>query len=202
MALKNEGLQTVESFSRAMNIQKNTAIRYMHELRIHGFVKSQRGINGKRLYEISPLKLKKIGSDGFFDILNENSSMKIQKPFEHRIYGRQMEIEEVIIRTLKTGDSRIILASLPLFKKVNDWSLLYKLAKNGWERHVGILYDLSRKYFRVKKMDGRIMRRLKEAPVHEKYIIGNIRSDDFKQLEREWKIHVPFNKSDIEKLGA
>jgi hypothetical protein len=203
MAMETEGLHTLGSFSRAMNIQKNTATTYLHELRERGFVETKRGRRGKRLYRISPVRLKKIGSRGLFEIINENSRLKLQEPLEYVVYGRDMTIEEAIVESLKTGDSRTILASLDLFRKVSDWSLLYTLAKkNGLTRHVGALYTLSRKLFRVRRIDGRILRRMRESHVRNKFIIPNLRSDDFTDIEKEWGVHIPFNKSDMERLGG
>jgi hypothetical protein len=201
MAKREDGLNTLEGFSRDMNIQKSTAVLYLHELRKRGFVKTLRGRRGGRLYDISPVSLRKTGSEGFYEVLNENSTLKIQEPFVHRVYGRNMRIEEVIVEAIKTRDSRTILSSLALFRKVKDWSGLYELAKKqGLERHTGALYSLSRRLFRVKSIDGRILRRMKEAPVKDKFMIPKLRSDDFKDIEEEWGVHIPFNKSDIGKL--
>lgn len=201
VAKETEGLHTVGSFSRSMNIHRNTAITYIHALRKNGFVETKRGKKGKRLYDISPLKLKKIGSRGFFDVLNEHSSLKIRKPFEHRVYGKTLTLEETVIYALKTRDFRIILASIKLFQNINNWNLLYNLAKkNGLERHIGALYALSRKYFRVRRIDGRILRRMKQSPISQKYVIPKLRSSDFREIENEWRVFIPFNRGDLERL--
>ena len=201
MALETEGLHTIESFSSTMNIQKKTGIVYIHMLRKSGFVKTMRGRRGNRLYDISPLRLRKVGSGGFIDIINQNSNMKIQRRYEHRIYGRDVTIEEAIIYALKTENSRIILASLRLFRKELDWKGLYTLAKKDRvERHLGALYDLSRRFFRVRKIDGRILRRMMETSVRKKYLVGKRKSHDFTDIEKKWKVHIPFNRSDMERL--
>jgi hypothetical protein len=201
MAMEREGLYTLESFSRAEGIKKETAVLYLHELRKRGFVRTMRGRGGGRIYDISSLSLRKMGSEGFYDVLNRNSPLKIREPFEHRVYGREMTIEEVIIEALKTRRSRIILASLGLFRKVRNWSMLYKLAKKeGLERHAGALYSMSRRLFRMKSMDDRILRRMKEARAKDKFMIQGLRSDDFQDIEREWGVYIPFNKSDLEKI--
>jgi len=203
MAMEREGLYTLESFSRAEGIKKDTAVLYLHELRKRGLVRTTREKRGKRFYDVTPISLREVGSKGFYEILNENSPLKIQEPFVHRVYGKEMTIEEVILKALKTRSSRIILASIGVFRKVRDWNLLYELAKNeGMERHAGALYSLSRKFFRVKRMDSRILGRMKEALVKDKFIIPKLKSDDFKDIEKEWGVHIPFNKSDIEKLGV
>ena len=203
MAMEREGLYTLESFSRAEGIKKDTAVLYLHELRKRGLVRTTREKRGKRFYDVKPVSLRQIGSKGFYEVLNENSPLKIREPFVHRVYGREMTVEEVIVEAVKTQRSRIVLASLGLFRKVRNWSLLYELAKKeSLERHVGALYSLSRRIFRVKSMDGRILRRMKEACVKDKFIIPGLKSDDFQDLEREWGVYIPFNKSDLEKLGV
>jgi hypothetical protein len=203
MAMEREGLYTLESFSRAEGIKKDTSVLYLHELRKRGFVRTTREKKGKRFYDISPLTLREIGSKGFYEILNENSPLKIQEPFVHRVYGREMPVEEVIVRAIKTRSSRIILASLGLFRKARNWNILYEIAKKeGLERHAGALYSLSMRFFRVRRMDDRILGRMKEAAVKDKFMIPKLKSDDFKDIEEEWGVHIPFNRSDMEKLGV
>jgi len=204
IAKRTEGLHTLDSFSRALGIRRGTAVLYIHDLRAAGFVKTMRGARGKRIYEISPLWLREIGSPGIFDTLNENSPLKLREPFEHRVYGRILSPEEAIVRALGTKDHRVILVSLEMFRKIRDFSLLYRLARReGLERQAGALYALCRRYFRVRRMDGRIMRRMKTSSAHsakEKYIIEGMRSSDFTDIEKEWGVFVPFNKSDMKKL--
>jgi len=201
VAKREDGLNTLEGFARGMNIQKSTAVLYIHELRKKGFVRTMRGKGGGRLYDISPLSLRKTGSDGFYDVLNRNSPLKIQERFEHRVYGRTMTVEEVIVEAMRRRDSRIILSSLALFRKVEDWSLLYMLAKkHGLVRQAGALHALSRRIFRVRRLDGRILRRMREAHVEDKFIVPKLKSDDFQDIEKEWGVYIPFNKSDLEKI--
>lgn len=206
IAKRTEGLHTLHSFSRALGIRRGTAVLYIHDLRAAGFVKTMRGARGKRIYEISPLWLREIGSPGFFDTLNENSPLKLREPFEHRVYGRILSPEEAIVRALGTKDHRVILVSLEMFRKIRDFSLLYGLAKReGLERQAGALYALCRKYFRVRRMDGRILRRMKGGPLKAdeyEYIIGGMKSSDFRDIETEWGVWLPFKKSDLEKLGV
>jgi hypothetical protein len=203
MAMEREGMYTLESFSRAEGIKKDTSVLYLHELRKRGFVRTTREKRGKRFYDVRPLSLKEIGSKGFYEMLNENSPLKIQEPFVHRVYGREMPMEEVIVRAIKTRSSRIILASLGLFRKARNWNLLHEIAKKeGLERHTGALYSLSMRFFRVRRMDDRILGKMKEAAVKDKFIIPKLSSDDFKDIEEEWGVHIPFNKSDMKKLGV
>jgi hypothetical protein len=203
MAMEREGLYTLEGFSRAEGIKKSTATLYLHELRKRGFVRTTREKKGKRFYDVSPVSLREIGSKGFYQVLNENSPLKIREPFVHRVYGREMTIEEAIIEALKTRRSRFVLASLGLFRKPMDWNRLYGLAKReGLERHVGALYSLSRRIFRVRAADERILRRMGESRVKDRFMVPKIKSDDFKDIEEEWGVYIPFNRPDLEKLGA
>ncbi len=197
MAKQLRGMQTVSSISRKLGIGRRTAINYICEMRKGGYVTESRGKNKTRIYEISPLTGRMHGYPGLYDIINSNSPIKLVKPYEHRVYC-EMSVEEAIVRAIKTRDFRAILASLALFRKVKDWSLLYKLAKEeNLQRQVGALYDLARKCIRVRKMDKRIRNNMKQSKNVEKFIIKNMKSSDFTGIEKEWGIFVPFNKSDL-----
>lgn len=202
MAAKRvEGMHTLGSLSRAFGIKRSTAVTYIHFMRENGFVETRRGRHGKRLYDISPVRLKIVGFPGFVDVLNKNSPLKIQKRLEQRVHGKEPTIEETIIYALKEKDSRILLASLPLFKKVKDWSLLYSLAKKeGLARHVGAFYSLARKHFRVARADKRILRRMKKSNVCSRHLIGRMGSKDFRYIEKEWGVFIPFNNADLNRL--
>ncbi len=197
MAKKLSGLQTVSSISRTLGVSRRTAINYVYEMRKRGYIVESRGKAKIRIYEISPIPRASYGYPGLYDVINANSPVKIAKPYEHRMYHK-MSVEEAIVRAVKTKDFRVILASLALFRKVKDWKLLYSYAKKeGLRRHVGALYDTARKCTRVKRMDNRIRNKLKQAKSREKFIITGMRSIDFKDIEKEWGICVPFNKSDL-----
>ena len=175
-AREAEGLHTAESLAKSMGIKKSTAVLYIHEMRKGGYVRTMRGRRGKRLYDISPLSLRKVGSDGFIDILNRNSSLKIQRPFKQRVYGKKLTIEEALVRALKSDEPRIVLASLGLFKKPLDWKRIYRLAKKeGLEREIGSMYELSRRCFKVRRMDGRIRKKLRDSPIRKGFIIRRVR---------------------------
>jgi len=199
IATKLKGFQTVSSIQRILGISRRTAINYIYELRKRGFLRTTRGENKIRIYEISPIPKKRLGYPGLYNIINMNSPIKIAKPYEHILY-REMPIEEAIIRAIKTKDFRTILAALALFGKVIDWSLLYKFAKKeGFQHHVGALYDVARSCIRVRRMDKRIRNKLKQAHGRNRFIIPKLKSKDFKDIEKEWKIFIPFNKSDLSK---
>jgi len=200
IAKKNEGFHTVESFSKSMGIKRETAINYLYFMRKKGFVETKRGKKGKRLYEIMPLKLKKIGHPGLYETINRYSSLKLTMPIEERS-DHKITPEEAVVRAILTRDFRVVLASLELFKKTKDWWLLYNFSKKcGVERFVGALYSLSRKLFKVRSIDKRVLGLLKKSRIRERYIIPRARSSDFKEIEKEWKVYIPFSKSDVQRL--
>ncbi len=203
VAKRAEGLHTAESLAKALGIRRNTAILYLHRMRKKGFVKTLRGKRGKRLYDIAPLQLRPVGNEGFIEILNRNTSMQIMEAYVHRIYGKQLSLEEVIIWCMSSGDYRLVLASLELFRKAENWELLYSLArKASIERHVGALYMLIRRYWRMKHPNESVLRKLMKAKGNRKYLIPQMRSRDFKDLEKEWNVFIPFNKADMDRIGA
>lgn len=201
LARNLQGLQTISSISKKLEVKRKTAVNYVYELRKGGFVKTTRGRKKIRVYEISPVRKKELGYPGMYDIINRYSPIKLVKPYEHRVHGKPMSIEEAIVRAIKTGDFRTILASLALFSHVKDWSLLYECAKKeDVRRQAGAMYDLSRKALLVRRIDRRIERRLLEAPIEKKYLIPNVKSSDFKDVEKKWRVFIPFRKEDLRRF--
>ncbi|MFP4046001.1 MAG: helix-turn-helix domain-containing protein [Candidatus Aenigmatarchaeota archaeon] len=202
IAKKLEGLQTVESISRELDIKRRTAINYLSKLRQEGYIHRQsRGKGRKRLYRIKPRKKRETGKPGLYETINENSPIEVVVPYETRVHGREITSEEAIARAVEKGEFRLILASLALFRKVEDWFDLYNEAKKkGVGRKVGALYDLSRKTVsKISRMDGRVRNLLKKTDVDDKYIVSGLKTDDFKSIENEWNVWVPFNKEDLKR---
>lgn len=197
---ETEGLHTVESFARELGIGRQTAINYLHAMREEGIVSTERGAGGKRLYRISPLRLREFGYPGLIETINLHSQLKLDSPVMERS-DHEITIEEAIARAAASGDFRMVMASLPLFQKVADWWMLYKLSRDlGVARQVGVLYSLSRNLFRVKSPDKRVLVLMKKARMRGKFIINGMRSRDFVALEKEWGVLIPFNRSDLDKL--
>ena len=198
VAREAEGLHTADSFSRALSLRPSTAIFYLHRLRQAGFVRTQRGKRGKRLYDISPLQLRPVGSPGFLDIINAQSVCPVSAPCPARVYGRRLTLEEAIVEAIGTKDYRIIRAALSAFRSVHRWDLLYTAAKKAQqERQVGALYALARRLYRIRAMDGRFLRLFREAPLRENFLSPPLRSRDFTDIEKEWGVRLPFNKADV-----
>ena len=86
-----------------------------------------------------------------------------------------------------------------LFSKVRDWKKLnYYAHKEGLGRNIGALYDVARKVIKVRKIDKRVKNSLLKSKVKSKFIIPLIKSKDLKDIEDEWNVYIPFNKSDLE----
>lgn len=195
---KIEGINTIDLIQRKLNVKRNTAIKKIHELRKLGYVETSGGGKQPRLYRISRIKIQKIGNPGLYDVINRNSPIKLVKPYEHRIVNGKLSIEETIVRAIKTGDFRLILASLALFNKVKNWARLYNLAKKeNIRRKIGALYEVAKKIIRVRKMNYKMMKLMLNAKNEEKYIVKGIKSNDFKNIEKKWNVYIPFNMIDL-----
>ena len=192
-----EGMQTIASIMSILKVNKKKAIYYVHRLRKKGYVKAKRRSDGMRIYQISFEN--RLNGTSYYEIINNNSPIKIAEPEDYRIYGKQPSIEETIVFAIKTKQLRVILAALALFRKVKDWHKLYQLAKKSHiEKQIGALYDLSRKTMRVKKMTRRFRNNALPKDNKYQYIIQNLKSDDFQRIENTWKVRIPLNRSDLE----
>jgi hypothetical protein len=194
---KLEGIQTISSVMDILKIDKNKAIKYVSHLRKEGYVKTKRLKNKTRVYNISFEN--KLKGRTYEEIINENSPIKISPLKKYYIYRKKVTFEEVLIYSIKTGSLRTILATLNLFKKIDDWKLLYKLSKkNHLERQVGALYDLSRKIMKTRRISRNFIRNSlpKDNPKY-RYVIKNLKSKDFKDIEKKWRVYLPFNKEDL-----
>ena len=198
MFRKLDGVQTIESIMSILGANKTRAIYVVHKLRKNGYVKTLLAPDRRRVYYISYEN--KMGGTSYYEIINKHSPIKLSETETYKIYGRDVSMEETFIFAIKSRKIRLILASLALFKSIRDWSLLYKLARvNRVERKVGALYDLSRKIMRVRRMDRRI-RGLMLPKGNDPWVdvIEGFGSTDFTGVENIWKVHLPFNKSDME----
>jgi len=195
-----EGLNTIDLIAKKLNVKRSTAIKKVYELRKQGYVETQGGGKQPRIYRISRIKIRQIGNPGLYDIINKYSKIKIVRPYEHRIIGKKLCIEEAIVRAIKTKEFRVILASLSLFNKIKDWHKLYQYAKKeNVRRKIGALYDVARKTILVKKMDNKTMNLLLNAKSEKRHIIENMKSKEFNDIEKKWNVYIPFNKSDLER---
>ena len=197
-----QGFYNLEDFTDRLKVDKPRAIYVIHRLRKLGFVKTIYGSKNKRLYNIS-LRNKQKGVS-YTDKINEatsNPGIQIMSSNPYYVYGRVISYEEALIYAIKQKDIRYIIASLALFRKIKDWSLLYKLAKKeNLTKEVVALYEISRKVIKkVRRMPKRFLNLTKKKKLNNfNYIVKGISSDDFKETERKWKIYIPLNYSDLE----
>jgi hypothetical protein len=196
---KLEGVQTIDSIMKLLKADRQKATYYVYRLRKAEYVKTLRSSAGKRLYRISfQNKLKGIS---YYDIINKHSPVQIVAPMVHKIHGRTPSNEETLIFAIKTQSVRTILAAMALFRKIENWTELYHLAKeNHLERQVGALYDVARiNITKVRRMPKRFSRIAMPKENHSfKYTIPGLRSREYGKIENKWKIYIPFNKTDLE----
>lgn len=193
-----DGLQTVDTVAKILGISRRSAINIIWKLRKRGLVETSHGKRKVRMYRIRALKKPDIGSKGLYDIINKTSKVKLFTREIHRIHDHKLTIEEAIIRAIKEGDFRTVLAALGLFNKIKNWSRLLRFAKKEQiTKKVGVLYDVARTTIKVKRMDKRTRNALRNGKIKNKYIIKRIKSSDFKEIEKEWNVFIPFNKADL-----
>lgn len=198
LAKKLEGLQTIASIEKSLNIGRKTAINYLSMLRKQGFVETKYGKRKIRMYNVSPFKAINNGYPGLYEFLSQNSRIKIYPPYKNVIYDHQPSAEEMIVKAIKTGDFRTILSSLDLFKQIKNWSKLSQMAgKELLGRKIGALYDATRAVIKVRKMDNRVRKALIRSKVDTKFIVRNAKTKDLKQIEKVWNVYLPFNKADL-----
>ncbi|MBS3105275.1 hypothetical protein J4234_03405 [Candidatus Woesearchaeota archaeon] len=198
-AKRLEGLQTVDSIAKILDIDRRTAVNYVWMLRKKGFVETVYGKRKIRMYKISPLKPNKFGYSGLYEYLNKNSKIKIYAPYTNRIYDHEPTPEEMVVKAVKTGDLRTVLSSLALFNKVKNWQRLSQIARKELiGRKIGALYDAARTVIRVRKMDKKTRKALLRSNIDNNFIVKNARTKDLKQIEKEWNVYLPFNKADLE----
>lgn len=200
LAKKLEGLHTIHSITKRLNINKRTAINYISKLRKEGLVETTYGLRTRaRLYKISTYK-KREHPLGLYDIVNKYSRVKLATAQEYKIH-KELTIEEALIRIVKTQRFRLILASLELFNKIKNWPELSKLAKKEYMgRKIGALYDITRIIIKIKKIDKRTRKGLLNSKIKSRFIIKGLKSKDenIKKIEKIWGVYIPFNNADLD----
>jgi hypothetical protein len=192
------GKQTLQTVMELTDLNRNMAIKKIHELRKKSYLRTSGGGKQLRIYDISQVPKKDFGNPVLYETINKYSSIKLAILYEHRVHGKELTIEEALVEAVKSRIFRIILASLALFQHIKDWSNLYRLAKkNNIRQQMGALYDIARKTFRVKRMSKKTRNALLKSAKIKIQIIKNLKSKDFLEIQKLWKTDVPFNKSDL-----
>lgn len=197
-----QGYYTVQTLAERLKIERTKAIYVIHRLRKLGVVKTTYGADKKRGYYIS-LRNKQKGVT-YLEEFNENmpnAAFKIGNDENYFVHGRKLRAEELLIYALKKNKIRYIISALFLFRKIEDWSFLYKLAKKeNLLRQISALYMVACIFVKkVRRMPKRF-RKLVSPKKNEKYayIVSPYNSDDFKDIERKCKIYIPLNRADLQ----
>jgi DNA-binding PadR family transcriptional regulator len=193
-----EGRQTIESVVEALGIGRQSAINLISKLKKEGYAAASGGGRQKRIYTISTKVQRHRRYRGMFDILNEYAKDKIVPHFLHEPHFNY-SVENAIADLIELDDLRITINILPLFNHVQDWSLLYKLAKDKKEiKMIGALYDVAKMTTKVRKMPQRFRKYFLDSAKSTKEKDFLRSSHDFLEIERIWKVKIPFNRKDLE----
>ena len=203
--LKNEylleklsGVNTLQLIKSKLGVNTKKAIYLVHRLRKRGYVKTTQNTDNIRIYYISKRVARP--SHSFIDILNKNSPQKLYYFDDYIVHGKKPSLEEVLIYAIKSNSIRKIISCIGLFKKINNWSLLYRLSKKeNLQRQVGALYDVARTIVKTRKMTKRF-RNLSLPKKNDRfqYIINKYKSKHFQDIEKKWKVYIPLNIADLE----
>lgn len=195
------GKQTIESLEEILQLKKSTILNRLVELRKKGYVQTNRGSNGKRMYTISTKKFPQ--GEGMFTVINKYSKMKLIPHFVHIVRGKYGP-EEAIIDAISFKDFRVLQASLWLFNHISQWKRLHELArKKQIETVVGALYDTARLVIRTRKMPENIYRSLLRKKTRKKIILlSHLQTNDPRvlKIEQKWNVIMPFARADLEDM--
>jgi hypothetical protein len=197
-----EGTRTLEEVERRLKVDRARAIYLIHRLRKLGYIRTKYLSNKKRIYSVSPLN--KQNGTSYLESFNKNMpnpSFKMNGDDDYFVHGRKIKAEDELIYALKKNEVRFVISSLYLFRRIENWSHLYRLAKEeNLTRKISALYDVARLFVRkVRKMPKRF-RNLTEPKKDDKfiYVIKGFNSDDFRDIEKKWKVYIPLNRADLQ----
>lgn len=196
LAKQLQGLQTASTIAKKLGVDERTAVNYAWLLRKKGYLKTAYGGPKARIYRISPAIRKERGKS-LYEVINGNSRVNVIVKNDYIIH-KKVTVEEALARAVATGRFRTVLASLGLFNKIRNWQRLCAYAKKwGVANKVGALYDVARQAMRTKRMDERTRKALMRQKSGGRYIVENIKSKDFQDIEKKWDVFVPFNRQDL-----
>lgn len=206
LAKKLEGMHTLETAAKTLNVKKSTTVKIISILRKEGFVETSGGGKKPRLYKISPIRIAGKEHLGIYDLINKYSKVKLWEPYKHKVIDRNLSVEEAIPMAVNTAvkerNFRLVLAVLGLFNHVKDWSKLGHYSKKyNVARRVGALYDVTRTMMKTRKMDNRTRKALLKGKDKSRFIIKPHKSKDFEDIGKKWRVYIPFNKADLTRYG-
>jgi hypothetical protein len=150
-----EGTFTIETLANALNLTRGSTINYISKLKKANLVMVSGGGRQKKIYKIRSLPF--IKTNGFYDLVNKYSKIKLVPKFNHIVHG-SYSIEKAIIDGLFIGDARTLEATSYLFKQVKNWPRLMNLAKKFHKSdEVRKLYEKARANFKCRKMPKRYL---------------------------------------------
>ena len=191
------GTRTLKNVEKKLNVSKSTALKYLSQLKKEGFVKTSGGGKQPRFYQINPIRMMEKGI-GYYETINKYSPIKLAYEKDIKIVGRDLSIEEVLVWAVKSQEFRTIIASLALFRRVRNWSKLYKFSKEAnVRRKIGALYDLTRSIMKTNHMDKRIEKKHLSSKWERRFVIKNIKPQYFRTIEKKWNVFIPFNIYDL-----
>ena len=197
-----QGIYTLETLAERLKINTSKAIYVIYRLRKLGYVKTSYGAKKKRIYNISLVnKQKGVSYTEKINEVSPSASYAILSSNPYYIHDRIPSYEEVLIYAVQQKNIRYLIASLALFRKISNWSLLYTLAKKeNLLREIAALYEVAKKIVKkIKRMPKRFLNLTRRSKaVHFKYLVEPLSSDDFKNIEKKWKVYIPLNRTDLE----
>ena len=157
LARKLGGLVTIKIIQNRLNVNRARAIYLVHRLRKLGYVKTKYDSKKMRIYDID--KMNKLGGISYIDIINKYvpPGVKLATTEIALIHGRVPSIEETLVHAVSQRTVRYTIACLALFRKIRNWSELYKLAKKqNLLREIAALHEIARLVIpKVKRMPER-----------------------------------------------
>lgn len=213
LALRVAGLKTLDEIAAVCGVKRSTAQQYVQALKRAGHVKSVT-VNEKkqRLYYILPEQLRRV--HGFPESLDRYSAVKVYASdvsLKPEVLGRMVRaengeyfisLEDTIVlavgQALSSGESRMLLAAISMFRKKPDWHVLSELASETGVAHiVGALYEIAKKMYGLRRLSDPEEKRLAGA----KPDVGELEgSGQFGDIELKWKVKLPLTFGDLEKL--
>lgn len=197
IAERLKGRWTVETLRKELGVSRNKAIYTIHRLRKLGYVKTWYGRNKVRVYYISLEN--QSHKKSYTDVINKYAPVGLAEWQTHYVYGREITAEEALIYALKKRDVRYTIASLALFRHIKDWSALYRMAKKeGLVHEIAALHEVARLFLKkLQRMPKRFYNLALKDKKSRKYIKDKSSSEDFKDIERKWKVDIPLNRVDL-----
>lgn len=196
------GTHSAESAAKTLQVSKSYALVILSRLKKQGYIKAS---GSPRRYTITTTKQRK-RHPGVYDVLNKYNPIhvQVQSSTDHQVHT-EYTVEDAIVEAHKRQSIRLLRATLRAYNGVTDWKKLYDLAKkqNVWPQ-VAAMYDLARKYVRVRKMPQRYQNtakkrqttQIKERTKVTKWSGGHA----FPEIESKWGVTLPFNENDLTDL--